>query len=115
MRNKSIDQKISFIAKEKWMAEEQNFKMNPEWPWFMLRTEQMDNITVVFSEHFILHHYIPLPDTSHQPFSLVCKFTIKSIQQIEMDKLVQCAASNLFSLTENMQKYPKEQRDAGKL
>lgn len=39
IRNKSIDQKIPFIDKEKWMVEEQNLKMNPEWPRFMLRIE----------------------------------------------------------------------------
>lgn len=39
IRNKSIDQKIPFTAREKWMAEEQNLKMNPEWPRCMLRIE----------------------------------------------------------------------------
>lgn len=57
---KSIHQKIPFIAKEKWIVEEQNLKMNPGWPQFMLRIEEVDNITVVFSELFRVLCYILL-------------------------------------------------------
>lgn len=69
--NKSIDQKIPFITKEKWMAQEQN--LNKAWMTKVLCLEEMDNIPVAFSEIFTVLPGILLSQTHPLHLSLSVK------------------------------------------